>query len=68
MVPNKELTQLVHDRLYNAYIIGVEKFLDYAFAKLGETQQIRCPCIKYCNASSKTHDMVKLHPLVYGIN
>ncbi|KAH0729678.1 hypothetical protein KY290_000797 [Solanum tuberosum] len=67
MAPNKELMQLVQDRLDNAYIIGVEKILDYAFTKLGETQEIRCPCIRCCNASSKTREMVRSHLLVYGI-
>lgn len=67
MAPNKEWMQLVQDRLDNAYIIGVEIFLDYAFTKLGETQEIRCPCIRCCNASSKTHEMVRSHLLVYGI-
>ena len=57
--PNKEWMQLVQDRLDNAYIIGVENFLDYAFTKLGETQEIRFPCINICNASSKTRDMVR---------
>ncbi|KAH0722394.1 hypothetical protein KY290_005073 [Solanum tuberosum] len=67
MAPNKEWMQLVQDRLDNAYIIGVEKFLDYSFTKLGETQEIRCPCIRCCNASSKTHEIVRSHLLVYGI-
>ena len=67
MTHNKEWMQLVQDRLDNAYIIGVEKFLDYAFTKLGETQEICCPCIRCCNASSKTREMVRSHLLVYGI-
>jgi len=67
MAPNKEWMQLVQDRLDNAYIIGVEKLLNYSFTRLGETQEIRCPRVRCCNASSKTREMVRSHLLVYGI-
>lgn len=67
MAPNKEWMQLFDDRLDNAYVLGVEKFLNYAFTKLGEKQEIRCPCMKCCNASSRTREMVRSHLLVHGI-
>ncbi|XP_059279095.1 uncharacterized protein LOC132033211 [Lycium ferocissimum] len=67
MAPNKEWMQLVQDRLDNAYILGVETFLDYAFTRLRDTQEIRCPCVKCCNASSRTRKMVRSHLIVYGI-
>ena len=47
MAPNKEWMQLVQDRLDNAYIIAVENFMDYAFTRLRETQEICYPCV--CN-------------------
>jgi len=50
MAPDKQWMQLIHDRLDDAYKLGVEKFLDYAFTRLGETHTIRCPCIKCGNA------------------
>lgn len=67
MAPNKEWMELVQDRLDNAYIIGVENFLDYAFTRSRGTQEIRCPCVRCCYASSTTREMVRSHLLLYGI-
>ncbi|XP_075109058.1 uncharacterized protein LOC142180858 [Nicotiana tabacum] len=67
MIPDKQWMELIHDRLDNTYILGVENFLDYAFKILGETREIRCPCVKCCNAISGTHELVRSHLIVHGI-
>ncbi|XP_009601698.1 uncharacterized protein [Nicotiana tomentosiformis] len=67
MAPDKQWMELVHDRLDDAYILGVEKFLNYAFTRLEETREIRCPCIKCCNAISGTRELVRSHLIVHGI-
>ncbi|XP_075097586.1 uncharacterized protein LOC107787862 [Nicotiana tabacum] len=67
MVPDKKWMELIHDRLGNAYKLGVDNILDFAFTKLSEARVIRCPCIKCCNTSSGTREMVKSHLIVHGI-
>ncbi|XP_049378105.1 uncharacterized protein LOC125842859 [Solanum stenotomum] len=67
MAPNKQWVELITDRLANAYIDGVENFLDYAFTKLGEPMLIHCPCIKCGNATSRTRVVVRSHLIVHGI-
>ncbi|KAK4358948.1 hypothetical protein RND71_021177 [Anisodus tanguticus] len=67
MAPNKQWMELINDRLDNAYIDGVENFLDYAFTRLGDPQLIRCPCIKCGNATSSTRAVVRSHLIVHGI-
>ncbi|XP_070009493.1 uncharacterized protein [Nicotiana sylvestris] len=67
MAPDKQWMELVHDRLDDAYILGVEKFLNYAFTRLEETHEIRCPCIKCCNAISGTRELVRSHLIEHGI-
>nr|XP_009792400.1 PREDICTED: uncharacterized protein LOC104239463 [Nicotiana sylvestris] len=67
MAPDKKWMELVHDRLGNAYKLGVESFLDFAFTRLSEARVIRCPCIKCCNTFSGTREMVKSHLIVHGI-
>lgn len=44
MVPSKQWMQLVDNRLDETYLLGVQKFLDYAFRKTGKEYEIRCPC------------------------
>lgn len=53
MAPNKECMHLIHDQLDNAYIIGIENFLNNAFTRMRETQKICCPCVKCYSASTK---------------
>nr|XP_009761715.1 PREDICTED: uncharacterized protein LOC104213864 isoform X2 [Nicotiana sylvestris] len=67
MALDKKWMELVHDRCGNAYKLGVESFLDFAFTRLSEARVIRCPCIKCCNTSSGTHEIVKSHLIVHGI-
>ncbi|XP_059290138.1 uncharacterized protein LOC132043691 [Lycium ferocissimum] len=67
MEPNKQWMELINDRIADAYIDGVENFLDYAFTRLGEPRLIRCPCIKCGNATSRTRPMVRSHLIVHGI-
>ncbi|XP_070014237.1 uncharacterized protein [Nicotiana sylvestris] len=67
MTPDKQWMELVHDRLDDAYILGVEKFLNYAFTRLEETREIRCPCIKCYNAISGTRELVRSHLIVHEI-
>ncbi|XP_060210553.1 uncharacterized protein LOC132637491 [Lycium barbarum] len=67
MAPNKQWMELINDRLADAYVDGVEYFLDYAFTRLGEPQLIRCPCIKCGNATSRTRVVVRSHLIVHGI-
>ncbi|XP_019263711.1 PREDICTED: uncharacterized protein LOC109241424 [Nicotiana attenuata] len=61
MAPDKKWMEHIHDRLANAYELGVDNFLDFAFTRLSEARVIRCPCIKCCNTSSGTREMVKPH-------
>ncbi|XP_060211321.1 uncharacterized protein LOC132638477 isoform X1 [Lycium barbarum] len=67
MAPSKQWMQLVDNRLDEAYLIGVQKFLDYAFWKTGEEYEIRCPCVKCCNTTLGTREIVETHLKVYGI-
>lgn len=67
MTPDKQWMELVHDRLDDAYILVVEKFLNYAFTRLEETREIRCPCIKCYNAISGTRELVRSHLIVHEI-
>ncbi|XP_049396661.1 uncharacterized protein LOC125860692 [Solanum stenotomum] len=67
MAPSKQWMQLVDNRLDETYLVGVQKFLDYAFRKTGEEYEIRCPCVKCCNTTLGTHEIVETHLIVYGI-
>ncbi|XP_060213001.1 uncharacterized protein LOC132640428 [Lycium barbarum] len=67
MAPSKQWMQLVDNRLNEAYLIGVQKFLDYAFRRTGELYEIRCPCVKCCNTTLGTRETVETHLNVYGI-
>ncbi|XP_019225059.1 PREDICTED: uncharacterized protein LOC109206668 [Nicotiana attenuata] len=67
MAPSKQWMQLVDNRLDEAYLIGVQKFLDYAFQKTGEEYEIRCPYVKCCNTTLGTRKIVETHLKVYGI-
>ncbi|XP_019248394.1 PREDICTED: uncharacterized protein LOC109227650 [Nicotiana attenuata] len=67
MAPSKQWMQLVDNRLDKAYLIGVQKCLDYAFQKTGEEYEIRCPCVKCCNTTLGTHKTVETHLQVYRI-
>ncbi|XP_070032150.1 uncharacterized protein [Nicotiana tomentosiformis] len=67
MSPSKQWMQLVDNRLDEPYLIGVQKFLDYAFRRTGELYEIRCPCVKCCNTTLGTRETVEIHLKVYGI-
>lgn len=61
MAPNKDWMDLVDDRLNEAYDKGVQSFLNYAFKRTGENNEIRCPCIKCSNTYSGTREIVETH-------
>ncbi|WMV31114.1 hypothetical protein MTR67_024499 [Solanum verrucosum] len=68
MAPSKKWMQLSLDkRVDQAYLDGVQKFLDYAFLGSGEEDEIRCPCYKCCNTTLGTREMIDTHLKVYGI-
>ncbi|XP_047339972.1 uncharacterized protein LOC124943518 [Impatiens glandulifera] len=67
MAPDKKWMDLINDRIGNEYGKGVEKFLDYAFERLGPTNEIRCPCVKCVNVDSGSRELVQMHLIVYGI-
>ena len=68
MAPSKQWMSLIETgRIDKAYVVCVQKFLDYAFKKIGQNGKIRCPCIKCCNTVLETHEVVELHLKVYGI-
>nr|XP_016451210.1 PREDICTED: uncharacterized protein LOC107775916 [Nicotiana tabacum]XP_016451216.1 PREDICTED: uncharacterized protein LOC107775916 [Nicotiana tabacum]XP_016451223.1 PREDICTED: uncharacterized protein LOC107775916 [Nicotiana tabacum] len=59
--------QLVDNRLDESYLIGVQIFLNYAFRRIGELYEIRCPCVKCCNTTLGTRETGEIHLKVYGI-
>ncbi|WMV09010.1 hypothetical protein MTR67_002395 [Solanum verrucosum] len=67
MAPSKQWMELVDNRLDEVYLVGVQKFLDYAFQRTGEEQEILCPCVKCFNTILGNHKLVETHFLVYGI-
>nr|CAD1825964.1 unnamed protein product [Ananas comosus var. bracteatus] len=67
MAPSKRWMDLVDDRLSEAYEMGVESFLNYAFKRTGKNKEIRCPCVKCGNTYSGTRELVESHLKVYGI-
>ncbi|KAH0697941.1 hypothetical protein KY289_015423 [Solanum tuberosum] len=68
MAPSKQWMQLSLDnRVDQAYLVGVKKFLDYDFRGSGEEDEIRCPCYKCCNTTLGTREMIDTHLKLYGI-
>ncbi|XP_055801956.1 uncharacterized protein LOC129871107 [Solanum dulcamara] len=67
MAPNKRRKQLVDNGLDEAYLIGMQKFLDYAFGRTEELYEIRCPCVKCCYTTLGTRETIESHLKVYGI-
>lgn len=67
MAPSKQWMQLVDNHLDETYLLGVEKFLDYAFQKIGEEYEIQCPSVKCYHAFFGTRKEVQIHLQVYGI-
>ncbi|KAH0698096.1 hypothetical protein KY289_015578, partial [Solanum tuberosum] len=67
MAPSKKWMELVDHRLDETYLVGVQKFLDYAFQKTREEYEIRCPCVKCYNTTLGTRKTVETHLQVYGI-
>ena len=48
MEPSKKWMNFFNDRFNEQYKVGVQRFLNYAFAKTGEEHEMRCSCVK-CN-------------------
>ncbi|XP_042465681.1 uncharacterized protein LOC122048146 [Zingiber officinale] len=67
MTPDKKWMDFINDRLGEAYGQGIENFLDYAFERTRETNEIRCPCVKCAKAHFGSRESVKMHLIVYGI-
>nr|CAD1832988.1 unnamed protein product [Ananas comosus var. bracteatus] len=67
MTPSKRWMDLVDDRLSEAYEMGVQSFLNYAFKRTGKNKEIRCPCVKCGNTYSGTRELVESHLKVYRI-
>ncbi|KAK6782081.1 hypothetical protein RDI58_019877 [Solanum bulbocastanum] len=67
MGPNNQWMQVVDHRLDETYLVGVQKFLDYAFERTGEQYEIRCACVKCYNTILGTRKTVETHLQVYGI-
>ncbi|XP_049363400.1 uncharacterized protein LOC125828134 isoform X1 [Solanum verrucosum] len=67
MAPNKRQKQLVDNGPDEAYLIGMQKFLDYAFGRTEELYEIRCPCVKCCYTTLGTRETIESHLKVYGI-
>jgi len=69
MAPSKRWMALsTNDRLSNEYSQGVKNLLTFAFSRLKEGRKvIKCPCVKCCNSSEHTKDIVETHLIVYGI-
>lgn len=67
MAPSKQWVQLFDNWLDETYVVGVQKFLDYAIRKTGEQYEIQCPCVKCCNTTLGTRKTIETHLQVYGI-
>ncbi|XP_027768107.1 uncharacterized protein LOC107001969 [Solanum pennellii] len=67
MAPSKKWMELVDKCLDEIYLVGVQKFLDYAFQKAGKEYEIRCPCVKCYNTTLATRKIMETHLIVYGI-
>jgi len=69
MAPSKSWMSLsTNDRLSDEYSQGVKNFLAFAFSRLEEGRKvIKCPCVKCCNSSEHTRDVVETHLIAYGI-
>ncbi|KAK9120811.1 hypothetical protein Syun_018428 [Stephania yunnanensis] len=50
----------------DAYINGVEKFLDFAYANNGTNKRIYCPCKSCCNRYLRPRDEVEGHIFAKG--
>ena len=59
---------MTQNRTTNAYIEGVNNFLDIAERHSGDKKAIRCPCAECHNLSVLTRSKVKWHLYRYGID
>lgn len=59
--------QLIDNRIDAFYLVGVQKFLDYAFQKIGEEYEIWCPFVKCYNTTLGARQIVEAHFPVYEI-
>ncbi|KAL8512519.1 hypothetical protein ACS0TY_018844 [Phlomoides rotata] len=57
----------MNDRLNEEYKVGVAEYLNYAFSKMGEQREIRCPCVKFKNTDKGSREVVEMHLNVYGM-
>ncbi|CAI0424912.1 unnamed protein product [Linum tenue] len=53
-------------RVSTAYRNGVESFLNFAFAKSAEGNEILCPCVKCKNMFWQTRNVVNEHLICHG--
>ncbi|XP_073045933.1 uncharacterized protein [Primulina eburnea] len=67
MTPSKEWMIFFNDRFNEKYKVGVEQFLNYAFKKTSEENNIRCPCVKCNNTDYGSREVVEMHLNVNGI-
>ncbi|XP_028066357.1 uncharacterized protein LOC114269267 [Camellia sinensis] len=58
---------LISDRFSQPYVDGVNSFIEFAKAHLGEAREIKCPCINCCNFYKQEYDSVKAHLLISGM-
>ncbi|GAV65381.1 Transpos_assoc domain-containing protein [Cephalotus follicularis] len=54
-------------RMSNAYLDGVELFLNFAYTNKSETSQIYCPCVKCANRVYKSRKDVNKHLQMFSI-
>ena len=62
---DKSWIELV-DRFSVAYMDGVEKFLEFAYANKQFDSVIYCPCKKYINRYQHAREIVKEHIVING--
>ena len=68
MAPKKQWMKLISiDQLNEEYKFGVTEFLNYAFNKIGEEHEVRCPRVKCNNTNYGTRELIQSHLIMYGI-
>ena len=54
-------------RLTNDYEVGAEKFIKYAFKRMGDRDTIKCRCVRCYNSSFATKSTIQDHLIAFGI-
>ena len=68
MAPSKSWMSLNQGgQLSDEYQAGVDKFIKYALRRTGETNEVKCPCVRCCNSSFQSERVVRDHLTIYGI-